>query len=45
MNFQVCCPITITISPSDFPPPGICGFNLNDRIVGAGQSHILSYPW
>lgn len=30
---------------SDLPPPGDCGFFVNDRIVGGNETRITEFPW
>lgn len=34
-----------SLRASDLPAPGICGFSVDDRIVGGNETRITEYPW
>lgn len=43
---QIQAPIrTGGLSPSDLPPPGKCGSQLSNRIIGGEETKIDEFPW
>ncbi|XP_031619952.1 uncharacterized protein LOC116338681 [Contarinia nasturtii] len=47
-NPYVCCsnsPPPPSASESDFPPPGQCGTQFKERIIGGEETDIGEYPW